>query len=319
MICQCRLATLRAFINGLAQVHKVEAVPATSALFSLPPRDPTRTSTARAFHASPRVSRQQQQEQSPGITSTTPKLKNRWRDLAPDELQQKIEKRDVKEQKKTSVKATKDASEPAVQKKRVPRRPTTAAQASEKDSTSTKPRAPKITYKPKPAQPAAQSVDTQQPIPQTAEEWRLQKAKLKEKFPDGWKPRKRLSPDALAGIRALNAQFPDVYTTQNLADKFEMSAEAIRRILKSKWQPDEEEDRERQERWHRRGMQIWETKAALGVKPPRKWRAEGIARDPSYHVRRKARIQRDQEWEEEEIRKYREYRESLQKAAGKVI
>ena len=311
MICQCRLATLRAFINGLAQVHKVEAVPATSQLFSLPPRDPSRTSQARGFHTSRHVP----QQQSPDLTSTTtPKPKNRWRDLAPDELQQKIEKRDVKEQKKTSVR-TKAAVEPAVQKKRVPRKPATAAQSSELDAT--KPKTPKIAPKPA-AQPVAQP-DNTQPRPQTAEEWRLQKAKLKEKFPDGWKPRKRLSPDALAGIRALNAQFPDVYTTQNLADRFEMSAEAIRRILKSKWQPDEEEDRERQERWHRRGMQIWETKAALGVKPPRKWRAEGITRDPSYHVRRKARIQRDQEWEEEEIRKYREYRESLQKAAGKVI
>lgn len=147
----------------------------------------------------------------------------------------------------------------------------------------------------------------------------MQKERLKEKFPEGWRPRKRLSPDALAGIRALNAQFPDIYTTWNLAAKFEVSPEAIRRILKSKWTPDVEEEQDRQERWHKRGMQIWETKAALGVKPPRKWRAEGITRDPEYHVRRQARIQRDKEWEENEIRKYRNYRENLQKAAGQVL
>lgn len=151
------------------------------------------------------------------------------------------------------------------------------------------------------------------------EDWRIQKEMLKAKFPDGWKPIKRLSPDALAGIRALNAQFPDIYTTSNLAAKFEVSPENIRRILKSHWQPSAEEEQSRQERWHRRGMQIWEKKAALGVKPPRKWRAEGITRDPRYHDRRRARIQRDKLWEEEETNKYRAYREGLQKAAGKVV
>lgn len=141
----------------------------------------------------------------------------------------------------------------------------------------------------------------------TAEYWKLQKAALKEKFPEGWRPRKRLSPDALAGIRALNAQFPDVYTTQALADKFEVSPEAIRRILKSKWSPktaDEEQDR--QERWFRRGVQVWEQKAALGVKPPKKWRREGVARDSEYRERRSKKAQREKDWEAGERRKYRQ-------------
>lgn len=111
-------------------------------------------------------------------------------------------------------------------------------------------------------------------------DWAAQKAALKAKFPEGWRPRKKLSPDALNGIRALNRQFPDTYTTEVLANKFEMSPEAIRRILRSKWEasPEEEEDRER--RWHNRGVNIWQHYAAIGKKPPAKWREAGVAVQP---------------------------------------
>ncbi len=112
------------------------------------------------------------------------------------------------------------------------------------------------------------------------EDWQIQKAALKEKFPGGWNPRKKLSPDALEGIRALNAQFPDVYTTEALAKRFEVSPEAIRRILRSKWKPSPEEEEERQERWFNRGKQVWSRWAELGKKPPRRWRQEGIRRQP---------------------------------------
>ncbi|UKZ82019.1 hypothetical protein TrVFT333_009801 [Trichoderma virens FT-333] len=132
-------------------------------------------------------------------------------------------------------------------------------------------------------------------------------------IPRGLAATQRLSPDALAGIRALNAQFPDVYTTDALADKFQVSAEAIRRILKSKWRPSVDEEEERQQRWFKRGKQVWEQKAALGIKPPQRWRMEGIARDPGYHEWSKKASQREKEWEEEEIRKYRAYREKMKK------
>ena len=152
------------------------------------------------------------------------------------------------------------------------------------------------------ASPSGQQPDRPPP---KRDSWRLQKESLKEKFPEGWRPRKRLSPDALAGIRALNAQFPDVYTTEALAKKFEVSAEAIRRILKSKWRPNAEEEEDRQERWFRRGKEVWERKAAFGVKPPKRWRQEGITRDPGYHDRKEKAKQKNEEWENEEIRKYR--------------
>ncbi|KAM7208483.1 hypothetical protein V8F20_001164 [Naviculisporaceae sp. PSN 640] len=121
------------------------------------------------------------------------------------------------------------------------------------------------------------------------EPWKIQKAALKEKFPEGWKPKKKMSPDAMAGIRALHRQFPDTYTTDVLAQKFEMSPEAIRRILKSKWEETDETpdiDIKRQERWFNRGKAIWARYAAMGKKPPRKWRAEGVVRHPSWNIPR---------------------------------
>lgn len=146
-------------------------------------------------------------------------------------------------------------------------------------------------YNPPPNSPAK---------PHQKEGWRAQKEALKQKFPDGWAPRKRLSPDALAGIRALNAQFPDVYTTQALAAKFEMSAEAIRRILRTNWAPSADEEQDRQERWFRRGKQVWERKVAIGVKAPRKWRREGIVRDVEWHERKGRAAKWEREWEESE-------------------
>jgi hypothetical protein len=114
------------------------------------------------------------------------------------------------------------------------------------------------------------------------ESWQIQKEALKEKFPDGWNPRKKLSPDALDGIRALHTQYPQIYTTQALASQFQVSPEAMRRILKSKWQPSVEEEEDRQERWFNRGKNIWSQMAALGTKPPKKWREAGVSRDPRF-------------------------------------
>ncbi|KAL8778906.1 MAG: hypothetical protein Q9213_007191 [Squamulea squamosa] len=109
--------------------------------------------------------------------------------------------------------------------------------------------------------------------------WQIQKGALSSKFgSSGWTPRKRLSPDALEGIRVLHNQFPDKYTTPVLADQFEVSAEAIRRILKSKWRPSDEEATNRRQRWDKRGERIWHKMVALGVKPPKRWREMGVGR-----------------------------------------
>lgn len=120
-------------------------------------------------------------------------------------------------------------------------------------------------------------------VPPPKEPWMEQKIALKEKFPEGWAPRKKLSPDALAGIKALHAQFPTEFTTAKLAKKFEISPEAIRRILKTKWTPSVEEEEDRQNRWFNRGKRVWAQWAEIGRKPPAKWRAEGVTRHPIWN------------------------------------
>ena len=109
--------------------------------------------------------------------------------------------------------------------------------------------------------------------------WQAQKSALSEKFgPIGWLPRKRLSPDTLEGIRALHAQYPDRCTTPILADQFKVSPEAIRRILKSKWRPKDEEEARRRQRWEKRGENIWSQMVEMGIKPPKKWRDMGVGK-----------------------------------------
>ncbi|KAJ5205219.1 Neugrin-related protein [Penicillium cf. griseofulvum] len=99
------------------------------------------------------------------------------------------------------------------------------------------------------------------------ESWQVQKAALKEKFAGGWNPPKKLSPDALDGIRHLHAKAPEQFTTAVLADEFEVSPEAIRRILKSKWRPSEDEMESRRKRWENRHDRIWSRMAELGLRP----------------------------------------------------
>jgi Zn-dependent peptidase ImmA (M78 family) len=124
-------------------------------------------------------------------------------------------------------------------------------------------------------------------------EWLIQKQALKKKFPEGWRPPKRLSPDALDGIRVLHQQFPDLYTTAALAQKFEVSPEAIRRILKSKWQPTAEEEEGRQKRWFNRGMSVWQRYAELGKHPPRRWREAGVQASPWEPSRREKHVEEE--------------------------
>ena len=121
---------------------------------------------------------------------------------------------------------------------------------------------------------------TERSKPQTKakkESWQVQKAALQHKFgEDSWTPRKRLSPDTLEGIRALHASNPAAYPTKTLAEHFEITPEAIRRVLKSKWKPNSEEIEERRKRWERRGVKKWTEMSEQGVRPPAKWRAMGI-------------------------------------------
>ncbi|EAS34194.3 mitochondrion organization and biogenesis protein [Coccidioides immitis RS] len=123
---------------------------------------------------------------------------------------------------------------------------------------------------PKDSQPDPQAKTVSKRPAKKMEQWRLQKEALKKKFQEGWAPPKRLSPDAIEGVRELHQQNPQKFSTAVLAEHFKMSPEAIRRILKSKWRPSEKEMEKRRERWERRETRIWDHMSELGLRPLRK-------------------------------------------------
>ena len=128
----------------------------------------------------------------------------------------------------------------------------------------------------RPKSEASSRTKNAETMPPPREQWQIQKKALMEKFGTaGWQPRKKLSPDALEGIRALYAQNPQRFNTPALAEQFAVSPEAIRRILRSKWRPSDDEEEDRKKRWEKRGQKIWSQMSELGVKPPRKWRSAG--------------------------------------------
>lgn len=109
--------------------------------------------------------------------------------------------------------------------------------------------------------------------------WAIQKEALREKLGgEAWNPRKKLSPDTMEGIRHLHSTQPDKFTTPVLAEHFKVNPEAIRRILKSRWQPSDEEYVARMARWSKRGERIWTNLVEMGVKPPKVWREMGVGR-----------------------------------------
>lgn len=100
------------------------------------------------------------------------------------------------------------------------------------------------------------------------EAWIARKAALKAKYPEGWRPGRKISPEAMEGIRILHRQVYSSsrhnlnsfqrpqFTNTQLGDFFKISPEAIRRILKSSWKPTAEEQMTRIERWQRRRQRI---------------------------------------------------------------
>ncbi|PBP20331.1 mitochondrion organization and biogenesis protein [Diplocarpon rosae] len=159
-------------------------------------------------------------------------------------------------------------------------------------------------------EPESHGITTKKPVPntRTAEEsnpiqkiipddwedrrepWMKAKEKIKQKYPEGYQPMKKLSPDAIAGIRALHAQMPDHYTVPLLSREFEVSPESIIRILRTKWKPNAEEEADRQRRWHKRGQSVWKRWADMGKKPPKQWRLLGIGNGkPEWLLRRQSK------------------------------
>lgn len=60
---------------------------------------------------------------------------------------------------------------------------------------------------------------------------------IRKTFPEGWAPPRKLSREAMDAVRQLHRLDPKKFNTPMIADKFKISPEAVRRILKSKWEP----------------------------------------------------------------------------------
>ncbi|ORY92784.1 hypothetical protein BCR35DRAFT_253131, partial [Leucosporidium creatinivorum] len=65
--------------------------------------------------------------------------------------------------------------------------------------------------------------------------WFKHKQVMKAEFPTGWAPPKRISREAIDLLRLLQRSDPTVYTTPVLAERFKISPESVRRILKSQF------------------------------------------------------------------------------------
>src|SRR6266702_1102246 len=112
--------------------------------------------------------------------------------------------------------------------------------------------------------------------------WAKHRASLKEKFPEGWAPPHKLSRAAMDGLRALHAHDPETFPTPVLAEKFRISPEAVRRILKSKWEPTKEQRErclERERRFRQNRARSGSSTAERGVGPEEtKWKKKAHGR-----------------------------------------
>ncbi|EKM58053.1 uncharacterized protein PHACADRAFT_252029 [Phanerochaete carnosa HHB-10118-sp] len=81
----------------------------------------------------------------------------------------------------------------------------------------------------------------QTPEEPTPHEFKAHSKTMKKHFPEGWSPPRKLSREAMDGLRSLHAHDPEIFSTPLLAEKFKISPEAVRRILRSKWTPSPEQ------------------------------------------------------------------------------
>ncbi|KAK0192809.1 hypothetical protein F5146DRAFT_873895, partial [Armillaria mellea] len=74
----------------------------------------------------------------------------------------------------------------------------------------------------------------------TPEEYARHRKTMKQRFPEGWNPPRKISREAMDGLRELHQFDPGKFCTTVLADKFKISPDAVRRILKGRWEPSRE-------------------------------------------------------------------------------
>ena len=83
-------------------------------------------------------------------------------------------------------------------------------------------------------------------LPLNPPPWLVHRQALKEKFPEGWRPPKRLSREAIVLLRLLQRSDPAQFTTPVLAERFKISPEAVRRILRTQFELPEGEAEKRE-------------------------------------------------------------------------
>ncbi|KAG8851779.1 Required for respiratory growth protein 9 mitochondrial [Serendipita sp. 405] len=92
------------------------------------------------------------------------------------------------------------------------------------------------------ARPASLTLERRaQPKAPGGVSWSQHRANIKTLYPEQWNPSKKVSREAMDAIRELHKADPEKYPSWVLAQRFNISPEAARRILKSKWRISEEE------------------------------------------------------------------------------
>lgn len=97
----------------------------------------------------------------------------------------------------------------------------------------------------------------------TLPQWKRQMFALKEKFSQGWDPKRKLSRDEMDRLREIKAGEPSI-SLNELSERFRISPEAVRRIVKSRWRPNKEESAKVQQRWLRRGERLGSWSSSMG-------------------------------------------------------
>lgn len=93
-------------------------------------------------------------------------------------------------------------------------------------------------------------------------EWKRHRYALWEKQNgEYWNPGKKVSRDQMDSIRLLKKSLPHL-TASDLAKEYHISPEAVSKILKSKWKPNEQEEQRIQDRWLSRRARLSEIRGA---------------------------------------------------------
>lgn len=92
-------------------------------------------------------------------------------------------------------------------------------------------------------------------------QWQKRDISHKHRYGD-WNPTKKLSRQQMADIRSLKEDHPLLKTVQ-LASHFNVSPEAVRRILRSKWIPNDAEEDRLSERATKRKAEAVDTRQSL--------------------------------------------------------